>query len=37
MTIAVTVFALTWYAAFRIYRANQGADLKGQFSEIPVE
>ncbi|MDT5178388.1 MAG: hypothetical protein QOJ95_2586, partial [Mycobacterium sp.] len=23
--------------AFRIYRANQGADLKGQFSEIPVE
>ncbi len=35
MTIAVTVFALTWYAAFRIYRARQGADLKGQFSEIP--
>jgi amino acid transporter len=37
MTVAVTVFALTWYAAFRIYRARQGADLKGQFSEIPVE
>jgi amino acid transporter len=37
MTIAVTVFALTWYAAFRVYRARQGADLKGQFSEIPVE
>jgi amino acid transporter len=37
MTIAVTVFALTWYAAFRIYQARQGADLKGQFSEIPVE
>jgi amino acid transporter len=37
MTIAVTVFALTWYAAFRMYRARQGADLKGQFSEIPVE
>jgi hypothetical protein len=37
MTIAVTVFALTWYAAFRIYRARQGADIKGQFSEIPVE
>ena len=37
MTIAVTVFALTWYAGFRIYRARQGADLKGQFDEIPVE
>jgi amino acid transporter len=37
MTVAVTVFALTWYAAFRIYRARQGADIKGQFSEIPVE
>ncbi len=37
MTIAVTVFALIWYAAFRIYRARQGADIKGQFSEIPVE
>jgi amino acid transporter len=37
MTIAVTVFALTWYAAFRVYRARQGADLTGQFSEIPVE
>jgi len=37
MTIAVTVFALTWYAAFRVYRARQGADLAGQFSEIPVE
>ena len=37
MTVAVTVFALTWYAAFRIYRGRQGADLKGQFSEIPVE
>ena len=37
MTIAVTVFALTWYAAFRFYRARQGADIKGQFSEIPVE
>jgi amino acid transporter len=37
MTVAVTVFAIIWYAAFRIYRARQGADLKGQFSEIPVE
>jgi amino acid transporter len=37
MTIAVTVFALIWYAAFRVYRARQGADIKGQFSEIPVE
>lgn len=37
MTIAVTVFGLTWYAAFRMYRKRQGADLKGQFSEIPVE
>jgi len=37
MTIAVTVFGLTWYAGFRVYRARQGADLKGQFSEIPVE
>jgi amino acid transporter len=37
MTIAVTVFALTWFAAFRVYRARQGADLTGQFSEIPVE
>ena len=36
-TVYVTVFALTWYAAFRIYRARQGADIKGQFSEIPVE
>ena len=37
MTIAVTVFALIWYASFRVYRARQGADIKGQFSEIPVE
>jgi amino acid transporter len=37
MTVAVTVFAITWYAAFRSYRSRQGADLKGQFSEIPVE
>jgi amino acid transporter len=37
MTVAVTVFAIIWYAAFRIYRSRQGADLKGQFSEIPVE
>jgi hypothetical protein len=37
MTVAVAVFALTWYAAFRIYRARQGADLKSQFGEIPVE
>ena len=37
MTVAVTVFAIIWYAAFRIYRNRQGADLKNQFSEIPVE
>ena len=37
MTVAVTVFALTWYLGFRLYRARQGADLKGRFSEIPVE
>jgi amino acid transporter len=37
MTVAVAVFALTWYAAFRIYRTRQGLDVSGQFSEIPVE
>jgi hypothetical protein len=37
MTIAVTVFAVIWYLAFRMYRRRQGADLKAQFDEIPVE
>jgi amino acid transporter len=37
MTIAVAVFASIWYLGFRVYRSSQGADLKAQFSEIPVE
>lgn len=37
MTIAVAVFAATWYLGFRLYRTKQGADLGARFDAIPVE